>query len=128
MPDRLRRLKRLRKSWELRKKTTEHRIAAISARLSGFNMEEAHLVGRLDGEPGLLGLFPDISIRHLLEISGQKALLEGKMVSAKATYYQDCLNLRRCENFEDRQKLALNGKNEADALESIIDVFLSRRL
>jgi hypothetical protein len=127
VPERLRRLKRLRKSWELRKISTEYRITAIGAQLSESNMEEGYLVDCLDGEIGLLNLFPDISIRRLLEISDQKAQLERKMASAKATHYHDSLNLRRCEIFEERQGLEFNQKNEAASLEAIVEVFLSRK-
>ena len=52
MPERLKRLNRLRESWAQRKKSTEYRIAAIAAEISRISAEEEHLArgrGRRNG-------------------------------------------------------------------------------
>ena len=127
MPERLKRLNRLRDSWAQRKKSTEYRIAAIATELSRASAEEEHLAKGVDSGTGPLSLFPDLSTRRLLAIDDEKKMLATKMESAKATHRQDSLNLRRCEIFQERHKLLLRQKDEAAFLESTIEVFLQRK-
>lgn len=127
MPERLKRLNRLRESWAQCKKSTEYRIAAIAAELSRASAEEEHLARGLDGEMGTLSLFPDLLTRRLLAIDDEKKKLGTKMDSAKTTQRQDSLNLRRCEIFQERHKLVLRQKEEADSLEATIEVLLQRK-
>lgn len=127
MRERLRRLSRLRGSWAQRKKSTEYRIAAIAMEISRVNAEEERLARSLDGETGTLSLFPDLSTRWLLTIGDEKAKLNLKMESAKVTHRLDSLNLRRCEIFQERQKILLEQKEEAALLENTIEAFLQRK-
>ena len=127
MPERLKRLNRLRESWAQRKRSTEYRIAAIVTEITRIGAEEEHLARGLDGEKGTLSLFPDLLTRRLLVIDGEKKKLAAKMDSVKVIHRQDALNLRRCEIFQDRHKDFLRQKDEAAALESTIEVFLQRR-
>lgn len=127
MRERLRRLSRLRESWAQRKKSTEYRIAAVATAISRVSAEEEHLASRLDDLTGILRLFPDVSIRRLLAIGEEKAKLNLKMESAKTTHRLDSLNLRRCEIFQERQRVLLGQKEEAALLENTIEVFLQRK-
>ena len=127
MPERLKRLNRLRESWAQRKRSTEYRIAAIATELNRIGAEEEQLARGLDGEMGPLSLFPDLLTRRLLVIDDEKKKLAAKMDSVKVIQRQDALNLRRCEIFQDRHKLFLRQKDEAASLESTIEVFLQRR-
>jgi hypothetical protein len=127
MPERLKRLNRLRESWAQRKKSTEYRIAAIATELSRASAEEEHLAKGVDEGTGPLSLFPDLSTRRLLAIDDEKKRLASKMESVKAIHRQDSLNLRRCEIFQERHKLLLRQKDEAAFLESTIEVFLQRK-
>ncbi len=127
MPERLKRLNRLRESWAQRKKSTEYRIAAIATELSRASAEEEHLARGVDSGTGPLSLFPDLATRRLLAIHDEKKKLGAKMDSVKVIHRQDSLNLRRCEIFQERHKLLLRQKGEAAFLESTIEVFLQRR-
>ena len=127
MPERLKRLNRLRESWAQRKKSTEYRIAAIATELSRASAEGEHLAQGVDEGTGPLSPFPDLSTRRLLAIDDEKKRLAIKMDSAKVTHRQDSLNLRRCEIFQERHKLLLRQKDEAASLESTIEVFLQRK-
>lgn len=126
MPERLKRLNRLRDSWAQRKKSTEYRIAAIATELSRAGAEEEHLAKGVDAGTGPLSLFPDLATRRLLAIDDEKKKLAAKMDSAKATHRQDALNLRRCEIFQERHKVLLRQKDEAGSLEATIEVLLQR--
>jgi hypothetical protein len=127
VPERLKRLNRLRESWAQRKKSTEYRIAAIATELSCISAEEEYLARGLDGGRGTLSLFPDLSTRRLLAIDDEKKKLANKMETAKVAHRHDSLNLRRCEIIHQRHKLLLRQKDEAKSLESTIEVFLQRR-
>ena len=127
MPERLKRLNRLRESWAQRKKSTEYRIAAIATELSRVSAEEEHLASGVDSGAVPLSLFPDLATRRLLAIDDEKNKLAIKMESVKVTHRQDSLNLRRCEIFQERHKLLLRQKDEAAFLESTIEVFLQRK-
>lgn len=127
MPERLKRLNRLRESWAQRKKSTEYRIAAIATEISHISAEAEHLARGVDKGTGPLSLFPYLSTRRLLAINEEKKKLAAKMDSAKVAHRHDALNLRRCEIFQERHKLVLRQKDEAASLESTIDVFLQRR-
>ncbi len=127
MPERLKRLNRLRESWAQRKKSTEYRIAAIATELSRASAEEEHLAQGVDSGEGPLRLFPDLATRRLLAIDDEKKKLATRMESVKATLRQDSLNLRRCEIFQERHKDHLRQKDEAASLEATIEVFLQRR-
>ena len=127
MPERLKRLNRLRESWAQRKKSTEYRIAAIATEISRASAEEERLAKGVDIGTGPLSLFPDIATRRLLAINDEKKKLASKMESAKATHRQDSLNLRRCEIFQERHKLLVRQRDEAAFLESTIEVFLQRK-
>jgi len=127
VPERLKRLSRLRDSWAQRKKSTEYRIAAIATEISRASAEEAHLAKGVDSGTGPLSLFPDLLTRRLLAIDDEKKKLATKMDSAKATHRQDALNLRRCEIFQERHRLVLRQKDEAASLEATIEVLLQRK-
>src|SRR6187549_1107932 len=104
MPERLKRLNRLRDSWAQRKKSTEYRIAAIATEISRASAEEERLAKGVDAGTGPLSLFPDLATRRLLAIDDAKKKLASKMEAVKATHRQDSLNLRRCEIFQERHK------------------------
>lgn len=127
MPERLKRLNRLRESWAQRKKSTEYRIAAIATELSRASAEEEHLARGADSGKGPLSLFPDLLTRRLLAIDDEKKKLATKMDSVKVIHRHDSLNLRRCEIFQERHKLLLRQKDEAASLEATIEVFLQRK-
>jgi hypothetical protein len=124
MPERLKRLKRLRAAWAQRRKSTECRIASVANRISSLNAEEQHLIECRDGEMGLFGLFADVSTRRLLLLRNQNVDVAKKMDALRATHLDHSLNLRRCETFEERQALELRRKDEAASLEAAIEVFL----
>ena len=127
MPERLKRLNRLRESWAQRKKSTEYRIAAIATEISRISAEADHLARGVDKGTGPLSLFPDLSTRRLLAINDEKKNLAAKMDATKKTHRHDALNLRRCEIFQEKHKLVLRQKDEAASLESTIEVFLQPR-
>ncbi|MDP1702507.1 MAG: hypothetical protein Q8L53_16320 [Aestuariivirga sp.] len=127
MPEKLKRLNRLRESWAQRKKSTEYRIAAIATELTSASAQEEHLARGVDSGKGPLSLFPDLATRRLLAFDDEKKKLATKMDSAKVTHRHDSLNLRRCEIFQERHKLLLRQKDEAASLESTIEEFLQRK-
>ena len=103
MPERLKRLNRLRESWAQRKKSTEYRIAAIATEISRISAEADHLARGVDKGTGPLSLFPDLSTRRLLAINDEKKNLAAKMDATKKTHRHDALNLRRCEILGETQ-------------------------
>jgi hypothetical protein len=126
MPERLKRIGKMRDAWAQRKKSTEYRIASIATEIFKLNGEEELLIKFHDGNKGLVDLFPEVSILRLIGLNDQKAEFNKKMDFARAAHRQDSLGLKRCEIFEERLASDLRQKDEADALESIFEVFLLR--
>ena len=127
MAERLKKLKRLRHTWEQRKRSTEYKMAAIATEISQVNAEEQHLAKCLDGGEGLYGQFTDLVAQRLHGAANRKASLGAKMDSVRVIHRKDAMNLRRCEILEGRQKSDLERREEAASLENILEVFLSRK-
>jgi hypothetical protein len=127
MPDRLKKLKRLRETWALRKRAMELRIARTGVKIADMTSEEEKLFQSLDANAGTGHLFPEIVTRRLASLSNQKSQLNRELGVMRRDHLEDSQNLRRSEILEDRQRLDLERRQESAALEATIEVFLAAR-
>ncbi len=127
MPERLKRLNRLRESWAQRKKSTEYRIAAIATEISRVEAEEEHLARGLDGEMGHLSLFPDLLTRRLLAIDDEKKKLAAKNGVGKSDPPPGRIEPAALRDLSGQAQGSSAAEGRGRPLESTIEVFLQRR-
>ena len=128
MPDRLKRLKRLRETWALRKRSTEMRITVCNGRLAEHGRDEDYVLGCLGGGAVTASLFPDLAMRRLQTLGRLRAEMERELASLQSAHRQDMLNLRRSEILEDRYRRELQHRDDAALLDVAIEGFLFRKL
>ncbi len=127
MPDRLKKLIRLRKTWELRKKALEHRIAGTGVKIANVATEEELLLDSLGGLAGTGTLFPELVTRRLAKLSSVKSQLNRELDGMRQSHRADSQNLRRSEILEERQRKDVGFRHENAALETTLEVFLATR-
>jgi hypothetical protein len=128
MPDRLKRLKRLRETWATRKRSTEMRMAASNGRLAAQERDENYVLTCLSGGAGTASLFPDLAMRRLQTLGRLRAEMERELASLQDAHRHDMMNLRRSEILEDRHRHELHQKNDAALLDVAIEGALFRKL
>jgi hypothetical protein len=127
MPDRLKRLKRLRETWATRKRSTEMRMAACNVRLLAHGRDEDYVLTCLSGGAGTASLFPDLAMRRLQTLGRMRGEMERELASLQAAHRHDMMNLRRIEILEDRHRRALQQKEDAALLDVAIEGALLRK-
>ncbi len=128
MPERLNKLKRLRGSWEQRKKSSQIQIAALAASIAASTREVELLMSRADEDVGTFGQFPDLCTSRLLTMHEDITKLNEQMDETRDVHKRNSMNFRLCQTLESKERLEVGRQDECASLESSIDIFLRRKM
>lgn len=124
MKERAERLRRILAVQEQMHRIEEWKLAELQRRQAELEGLQRDIIGALNDDSALHGMFLDAAARRLSSLTEETSLVEGEKVNQVAKLAEETARLRHAERLSSIANLVARRSVERDALVDLIEVIL----